>query len=216
MDDIATHFAPELWDELPDYFDHLPEPVRLHLWADGQASPAEGEAFRLLRALSGRFEQLSLHLYPRRVNYPYYPVIGAFGLQADGPLDYGVRIIGLPAGYQMTSLVAAVQSVAFRGTTSEARTRIMLHRLAADVTIEIISAADDEAGAQVAQLAFNLAVASPHVRSYLVVSDAFPEALVRHSVRELPHVVVNGRLHLEGPRAEAAWVDQILGPYLGV
>jgi alkyl hydroperoxide reductase subunit AhpF len=120
------------------------------------------------------------------------------GLENDEPVDYGVRLIGLPSGYQMTSLVAAIQCVSFRGMTSEPLTRIKLHNLKSDITLEIITTSEDEAGAVVAQQIFNMAVASPHIRSFLVIADAFPEAFIRYSINEIPHLIINGRTHIGG------------------
>ncbi len=83
----------------------------------------------MVETLSERFQGISYKLFPRRENYPYYPVIGVMGLEENEPVDYGVRLIGLPSGYQMTSFVAAIQCVSFRGMTSEPLTRIKLHEL---------------------------------------------------------------------------------------
>jgi alkyl hydroperoxide reductase subunit AhpF len=120
------------------------------------------------------------------------------GLEEDQPVDFGVRLIGLPSGYQMTSFVAAIQSVSFRGMTSEPLTRIKLQDLHTDVTLEMITNSEDEAGATVAQSIFNMAIASPRIRSFLVIGDAFPQAFIRNSINEVPHLIINGRTHIEG------------------
>jgi hypothetical protein len=50
----------------------------------------------------------------------------------------------------------------------------------------------------VAQVAFNMAVFSPWIRAFVIMADTFTDALIRYSVNDLPHVVVNGRIHAEG------------------
>lgn len=198
MTEGRRQFDDETWEQLPEFFDQLPEPVLLHIWGDESASQSEYEAVRLAETLSERFEAIAYKVLPRRINYLYYPVIGVLGAESLEPVDYGVRLIGLPAGYQMTSLIAAIQCVSFRGMTSEALTRIHLSQLERDVNLELITDTEDEAGAIMAQMIFNMAVASPHVRSYLVMGDAFPDAFVRYSVNFVPHLVINGRVHVEG------------------
>lgn len=195
---IEKHFDEDTWANLPTFFDQLPEPVQIHIWGDPENFPIEREAVRLVQTLSERFEGIRYRLFPRRENYPYYPVIGVMGLEEDEPVDYGVRLIGLPSGYQMTSFVAAIQCVSFRGMTSEPLTRIKLHELKTDITLEMITNSEDEAGATVAQTIFNMAVASPRIRSFLVIADAFPQAFVRNSINEVPHLIINGRSHIEG------------------
>lgn len=206
---IESHFDEETLAQLPAFFEHLPEPVQIHIWGDPENSPLEREAVHLVEMLSERFEQIRYRLFPRRENYPYYPVIGVMGLEDEEPVDYGVRLIGLPAGYQMTSLVAAIQCVSFRGMTSEPLTRIKLHQLKSDITLEMITTSEDEAGARVAQQIFNMAVASPHIRSFLVIADAFPEAFIRYSINEIPHLIINGRTHIGGVIDEEMLLEHI-------
>ena len=174
---IEDHFDKNTWEQLPTFFEALPEPIQIHMWGDPENYPIEREALRLIQTLSKRFEGIDYKLFPRRENYPYYPVIGIMGLEEGEPVDYGVRLIGLPSGYQMTSFVAAIQCVSFRGMTSEPLTRIKLHELKSDITLEMITNSEDELGATVAQSIFNMAVASPRIRSFLVIGDAFPRSI---------------------------------------
>lgn len=191
-------FDEATWQQLPDLLAHLPRPVTLHLWGDAQSSPAEADSINLLETLSQRFDTLDYQIFPRRTNYPYYPVIGVMDGRGPEVTDHGLRLIGQPAGYQLTSLIAAIQCVAFQGQTAEARGRILLQRLATDVTLELITAANDEAGTVMAQDIFNMAVNSRHIRSFLIMGDQFPEAIVRFSVQSVPHLIINSRTHVSG------------------
>ncbi|MCA9973366.1 MAG: hypothetical protein KC425_24270 [Anaerolineales bacterium] len=192
--------------ELDPFLRQLPNPVQLHYWGLEDASPEEKEALRLCRALADAYDVLSLRTFSRRASYPYYPVLGFMGLDGEKKIDYGLRIIGLPAGYQLTSLIAAIQAVSFQGVTLEPVTRIKLKQLQTDVKLELITSTDDEAGPAVAKTLFGLAVAHPQVKSYVVMANMFPEAAYRYSAYTLPHLVINGRIHLSGPADE----DQIV------
>jgi hypothetical protein len=214
VDDVTPPGVPfdqDTWRQLPDFLGQLPEPICLHVWGDATGEPAEREAARLVATLAERFPQLSYRLFPRRDNYPYYPVIGVMGGTAEQSRDDGLRLIGLPIGYQMTSLIAAIQAAAFRGQTLEPATRIRLSRLPADaaVSIEVLTAADDEWGGVAAKVAFGMAAASERVRAYLIVTDFFPEAAVRYSAATLPHVVINQRVHFSGAPDEATLLRHI-------
>jgi alkyl hydroperoxide reductase subunit AhpF len=202
-------FDAATWDQLPAFLEKLPEPVHMVVWGDATASQGEKDAVLLCQTLANRFTALHFSLRPRRENYPFYPVIGFMG-QAEGEeVDFGLRIIGLPAGYQITSLITAVQAVSFRGMTLEPATRIKLSRLPAEVRIEIITSAEDEGGPVVAKTAFGLAVAHPRVRAYLIMADAFPEAVIRYSVNYVPHTVINNRVHVEGVVNEEALLKHV-------
>jgi len=207
-------FDEATWQQLPDFLGNLPEPVCLHVWGDPKGSAAEQEAVRLAELLAARFpNRLALRSLPRRVNYPYYPVIGLMAGTVDDATDLGLRIIGLPIGLQMTSLIAGIQAVAFRGQTLEPLTRLKLHRLLSatpsDVHIEVLTSAEDEAGAVTAKAVFGAAAANERVRAYLIVTDFFPAAAQRYSATHLPHVVINQRIHFNGLLEEEALVRQI-------
>ncbi|UCG22819.1 MAG: hypothetical protein JSW55_11610, partial [Chloroflexota bacterium] len=47
------------------------------------------------------------------------------------------------------------------------------------------------------------------VRAFLIMSDAFPDALVRYSVTHLPHIVINSRVHVEGIVDEQVLLEHI-------
>jgi hypothetical protein len=207
-------FDEETWQQLPDFLGNLPEPVCLHIWGDEAASAAEREAVRLAEVLTERFsERLSHRLFPRRVNYPYYPVIGIMAGTAEASIDRGLRIIGLPTGFQLTSLIAGIQAVSFRGQTLEPLTRVRLHRLVKgseeDIAIELLTSAEDESGAIVAKSIFGVAAAFERVKTYLIVTDFFPEAAQRYSAAYLPHIVINKRVHYDGVLEEEELVRQI-------
>ncbi len=209
MNNTPYPFDAETWQQLPDFFDKLPEPVHLHLWGFEDASDGERETAVLCRTLADHFDKINLKQFSRRKNYNFWPVLGIMGDNAGKPVDYGVRIVGWPKGYQITSLITAIQVVSFQAQTLEPLTRIQLANLPEAVTIELLSAADNETGALVAKIAFGLAVANEKVKSYLIMADEFPEAAVRHSAYTLPHTVINGRVHIEGVIDEPMMMKQI-------
>ncbi len=204
-----TIFDGETWAELNPILANLPKSVHLHLWGDVDASAGEQEAAVLCQTLADHFESIQFRLFPRRVNYPYYPVIGIMGEEGGETVDFGLRIIGLPKGYQMTSLITALQAVAFQGMTLEPTTRIKLHKLSDEVNVELMTSAENEGGPLMAKIAFGLAAASSYIRSYLIMSDVFPEANLRYSIKIIPHMVINGRVHVEGVVSEDVIVDHI-------
>lgn len=195
-------FDAATWAELPSLLENLSEPVHLIVWGDEMAGVRDKQAAILCRTLANRFGQIQYQMLPRRINYDYWPVIGVMGGTQEDWQDFGVRIIGLPDGYQMTSFITAVQAVAFRGSTLEALTRIQLAKLKEDVRLEVFVAADNEAGAMMTHPLFNMAVVSPHVRTFMVMADQFTTAVARYSINYLPHTVINGRVHIEGVVSE--------------
>ncbi len=191
-------FDAETWAQLPALLGHLPDPVHLIVWGDETAAQRDKDAIVLCQTLADEFEMIQFQTLPRRINYDYWPVIGVMQGTQDEWDDVGVRIIGVPVGYQMTSFITAVQAVALKGMTSEAATRIKLSKLTQDITIEVVTSADNEAGALMTHPLFNMAVISPHIRTFMIMSDQFPTIIHKYSVSYVPHTVINGRVHIEG------------------
>lgn len=200
------------WGTLDGFLRHLPRPVRLVVWGEEKRSLEEREAIRLGEKLAERYAVVNFEQRDRLPTYGYYPVLAVMLEDEEGVVDDGVRFIGLPAGYQINSLVGAIQAVSFRASNLEARTRIQLSRLPdeARADLEVFSSAGDEEGPLVATLAAGLAVASPRLRAFLIAADVFPEAAIRYSVRTLPHTVIDGRIHLQGVTDEEGMVRQIV------
>lgn len=201
------------WGTLDGFLRHLPRAVRLVVWGDAERSVEEREAVRLGEKLAERYDVIHFERRDRLPAYGYYPVLAVMLEGEEGePVDDGVRFIGLPAGYQINSLVGAIQAVSFRASNLEARTRIQLSRLPpeAQADLEVFSSAADEEGPLVATLAAGLAVASANVRAFIIAADVFPEAAIRYSVRSLPHTVVDGRVHFQGVTDEDGMVRQIV------
>ena len=197
------------WADVAPFLENIPRPVRLVVWAYEEGRWQEREAIRLGQALSERFANVSFDLRPRRENYAFYPVLGVMGVEGEEEIDYGVRIIGLPAGYQMTTLLGAIQAVTFRGQQVEPKTRIQISRMPAAAEIEIITVSEDEGGPQMATMCFALAVCSPLIRAFAIMSDSFPVALQRFNVHYLPHTIINDKVHIEGVLDEAQFLRHL-------
>lgn len=205
-------FAGESWSELIGFLEKLPRPVKLVIWAQEDGGRFEREALHLGRSLAERFEIIHVERRDRVPRHYHYPVIGFMGLdEQQCEVDFGLRLVGLPAGYQINSLVGAIQAVSFRASNLEGLTRIKLSKIPAEanVDLEVFTSAENEAGVLVATLAAGLAAASAQVRTFIVMADVFPDIATRYSVRNLPHTVINGRVHVEGLMDEEGILRQI-------
>ena len=197
--DFSGPMNEDSWAILEGFLGKLPEKVRLVVWASELNSCSEGSAVELGQTLSERFDSVEFSHRPRQPDYPYYPVTAVMGLDENGKnIDYGIRFMGLPAWYQINSLVGAIQAVSFRGMTLEASTRIQISRLSHPVLLEIFTTPEDEAGVLMATLAANLAVVNPHVRAHIAMINDFPQLAPQYSVYSVPHTIINQRHHITG------------------
>ena len=191
-------FDEEMWAELDNALLNLPNPVQLLMYGFEEASEGEGQTAVLCQALAHRYENINYKQRPRRKAYNFYPVLAINGGEDRDTVDYNVRIIGWPSGIQVTSLITAIQIVSLQGQTVDPMVRTQLRKLTREVQFELLTNADDEGGVLVAKQILGMAVESEHIKVYIVMVDQFADAVVRYSVNSLPHLVINGRVHLEG------------------
>jgi hypothetical protein len=135
---------------------------------------------------------------PRQPGYDFWPVIGVMGYDGEAERDFGVRLIGLPSGNQLTALLGAIQAVSFKGQHVSPKARIGLSRLDTRVDVEVITGGADDVGPEMATQCFGLAVCSTQLRAFLIMADQFPVVVQKYMVHQLPHTVLNGRVHIEG------------------
>jgi alkyl hydroperoxide reductase subunit AhpF len=133
----------EVTADLREAFTGLENPVRLAVFSQALAEPASEEVRRLveeLAALDPRLcaESRNFLLDRGRVQelgIERIPAVAVLGEQA----DHGVRLYGLPTGYEFGSLVEAILDVS-RGTSGLAEeTRAALGALEADVRLRVFS-----------------------------------------------------------------------------
>lgn len=195
--------------KLGSFLERLPEPVRLYVWGDAAETLWEAEGVKLGRALAHEFPQIQLELRPRAPFSAYHPVMGVFQPDEAGLIDHGIRIIGSPVGYQIMTLVAAIQAIAFRGSQLEGKARINAYRIPSEVTIQMFTTAEDEYGPAMSSILCNLAVISPHVQLEIIMADIFPDLAVRFDPAGFPHTVINKRVHIRGPLDEDRVMEQV-------
>jgi len=191
-------FDEAMWAELDNALANLPNPVQLLMYGFEDASEGEGQTAVLCQALAHRYENINFKQRPRRKAYNFYPVLAINAGEGRNSVDYNVRIIGWPSGVQVTSLITAIQIVALQGQTVDPMIRVQLRKLTQDVQFELLTDEADEGGVLVAKKLIGMAVENEHIKVYIVMVDQFADAVVRYSVNSLPHLVINGRVHLEG------------------
>lgn len=133
----------EVTAELREAFAGLVNPVRLVVFSQALAEPVSEEVRRLVEELAALDERLSAEsrnfvLDQERVKelgIERIPAIAVLGADQ----DYGVRLYGLPTGYEFGSLVEAILDVS-RGTSGlSEETRAALAALDTDVTLRVFS-----------------------------------------------------------------------------
>ena len=123
-------------------FERIGGPVKLTVFATELGPESNGQTIALLREVAALSDQLSVAVLNPHIERD---AAQAYGVEltptviVEGARDYGVRFLGIPAGYEFSNLIDSIIAVSTgeAGLTDETKTA--LAGLAEDVTIKVFA-----------------------------------------------------------------------------
>jgi glutaredoxin-like protein len=176
-------------------------PVRLVHFTQALDCPSCSDAERLLGELAPLAPKLSLQvvsLHVDRAQAAHYGIEHAPATVVEGAADYGIRIYGLPAGYEFAVLIETILLASSARSNLDPQLSAALAPLAAPVRLQVFSTPTCPYCPGMALLAAQLAVESELVRADLYDATGFPELVRAHNIRGVPRTVINGSLSIDG------------------
>ncbi|GBC87848.1 Alkyl hydroperoxide reductase subunit F [bacterium HR12] len=197
----------------------LSERVRLLLITDRSGSRSDcwlcPETEELIGAIAAASDEVELEIVDVREDPGALARYGAIGvptlvmLRADGA-DPGIRFSGIPAGFELASLIQAIALLGSGDPGLEARSREALARLDRDVTIRVFVTPTCPYCPRAALTAMRMAMGSERVRAEIVEAQEFPELADAYRVFGVPKIVINDRVEVEGAMPESSFLDAVL------
>lgn len=143
-----------------------------------------------------------------------YPAIAVLGLPPGGDQphdpasasiqqDTGIRFYGIPAGYEMLTLIEDAIAVSRRDPALSADTQAWLATLDRPVHLQVFVTPTCPYCPRAVVLAHRLALASPHIRADMVEATEFPDLAARYDVYGVPRTVINDTVAVEGAVPES-------------
>jgi alkyl hydroperoxide reductase subunit AhpF len=133
----------EVTAELSEAFAGLVNPVRLVVFSQALAEPVSEEVRRLVEELAALDERLSAESRNFVLDQERASELGIERIPAIAVLgedkDYGVRLYGLPTGYEFGSLIESILDVSRGASSLSEETRAGLAALDRDVRLRVFS-----------------------------------------------------------------------------
>ncbi len=127
-----------------------------------------------------------------------------------GERDYGIKFYGVPAGFEFTSLLAAIALVSRRDSGLKPETRARLATLRAAVDLQVFTTLTCPYCPAAVVTAHRFALESPMVTAAAVDSGEFPQLAGLYDVLAVPRTVVNRQRHIEGVASEDKLLEEVL------
>ena len=126
-----------------------------------------------------------------------------------GKLDFGIRYYGVPAGYELATMIDTIIDVS-KGTTS--LTEAIKNRLAEikkDVHLQVFVSPTCPYCPKAARIAHQFAIENENIRSDVIEMMEFPYLVQKYSVMSTPHIVINEDTSFMGAHPAEVFIDQI-------
>ena len=120
-----------------------------------------------------------------------------------------VRFVGLPGGFEFSTLVADIVDVSKGRTALSPATRAAVQAIQTPVHIQVFVTPSCPYCPPVARMAHQLAMENPLIVADVVEANEFQELSERYRVRSVPKTVINNRIEFVGSLPEAKVVEAL-------
>jgi glutaredoxin-like protein len=127
-----------------------------------------------------------------------------------GKKDYGVRIYGIPFGYELQTLIEAVVNVSKGKTDISDKTRQILMDVKSPVHIQVFVTLTCPHCPAAAAVAHKLAIESEMVRADTIESSEFPVLAMKYNVIGVPKIIINETVEFVGAFNEDLFAEHVL------
>jgi alkyl hydroperoxide reductase subunit AhpF len=123
-------------------FERIGGPVKLTVFASELGGDNNTQAVALIREVAALSDQLSvtvLNPHIDREQAAAYGVTESPVVVVEGARDYGIRFLGIPAGYEFSNLIDSIIAVSTGEAGLSEETKTALAGLTEDVTIKVFA-----------------------------------------------------------------------------
>lgn len=123
-------------------FERIGGPVKLTVFASELGGESNTQTVALIREVAALSDQLSvtvLNPHIDREQAEAYGVTESPVVVVEGARDYGIRFLGIPAGYEFSNLIDSIVAVSTGEAGLTEETKTALAGLTEDVTIKVFA-----------------------------------------------------------------------------
>ncbi len=191
----------------------LSNPVRLIVFTQEMECQFCRENRQLAEEVAGLSDKISLEVYNfllDKEKVVEFQVERVPALVVAGEKDYGIRFYGVPAGFEFSSLVAAIKTVGMRDSGLSVRTKEQLAGLKTPVTIDVFVTLTCPYCPLMVSLAHRFAMASDLITASAIDAQEFPVLANYYDVMAVPKTLINRSQGFEGAVSEERLLDEVL------
>lgn len=159
------------------------------------------ETRELIQEVAALSDRLSVEVYDFEKDKALADSLGIDKVPAVaivGKQDYGIRMFGIPSGYEFGSLIESIKLVSEGDSGLAPDTRKQIAQLKQPVTIQVFITPTCPYCPRAVMLAFQMAVESDLIQAHMVEVIEFPHLGNKYQVMGVPRTVIAETIHIEG------------------
>ena len=193
--------------------ENLVDPVRILMFTQEVECRFCNDTRQLAQELATLSDKITAEVYDFMANADKakeYGIDKIPALAIVGKKDYGVRIYGIPYGYELQTLIEAVINVSKGSTDLSDKTKAILADVKALVHIQVFVTLTCPHCPVAATIAHKLAVESDMIRADVIESSEFPALAQKYAVIGVPKIIINEKVEFTGAFNEDLFAEHVL------
>jgi glutaredoxin-like protein len=196
-----------------DLKERMVEPVKIVMFTQEVECRFCSDTRQLVQELATLNDKISVEVYDfvanadkaKELKIDKIPAIAIIGKK-----DYGVRIYGIPYGYELQTLIGAVANVS-RGTTDLSdKTKAILADVKTPVHIQVFVTLTCPHCPVAASVAHKLAIESDMITADVIDSSEFTVLAQKYSVIGVPKIIINEKIEFVGAFNEDLFAEHVV------
>ena len=206
--------------QIREAFTALSGPVKLVMFTQGENVPeceTCADTRQLLKEVAALSDQITLEVHDfvaeaQLAEQYHIDKLPAVAILAGGdkPVDFGIRLFGVPAGYEFSTLIEDILMVSQQKSALNAKTLGELKKLTQPVNIQVFVTPTCPYCPRAVVLAHQLALASDLITASMVEANEFPHLANKYQVYGVPRTVIEDVIHVEGAVPETMLVEELM------
>jgi glutaredoxin-like protein len=196
-----------------DFKEKLVDPVKLVMFTQELECRYCSETRKLAEELSTLSGKITTEVYDfvkDAAKAKEYGIDKIPALAIIGKKDYGVRIYGIPYGYELQTLIEAVINVSKGKTDLSDKTKQILTDVKLPVHIQVFVTLTCPHCPAAAAIAHKLAIECDLIKADVIESSEFPDLALKYNVIGVPKIIINEKTELVGAFSEDLFAEHVL------
>ena len=196
-----------------DFKEKLLDPVKIVMFTQEFECRFCSDTRKLAQELATLSEKITAEVYDfiaDDAKAKEYGIEKIPALAIIGKKDYGVRIYGIPYGYELQTLIEAIINVSRGKTDLSDKTKSILTEVKSPVHIQVFVTLTCPHCPVAATVAHKLAIESDMVQADVIDSSEFPDLAMKYNVIGVPKIIINEKVEFVGAFNEDLFAEHVL------